>query len=1165
MVRFNLGQLYTNENCIGCNKCVSSCPVLGANVSVFHRNYNAGLKEGYHTIQVNSKKCCNCGECLTACTHKARSFNDDSAAFLLSLNGSARYSLIVDSALFAGFSEELSRIFGFLKEKGVERIYSTSLGKEIAVWGNVNYVKNQKEERLPKKAFITNNCSAFGNNVELYHPFLVSNIIPFQSDFMCTAIYARKYLNDDNQFAYLSPCTAIKNDCSFHDKDKIITFKLLFSKLLPLIKKNLSVEKTAAVDYDSVGLNKIVPVIEDSLVSYRYFFNPSEKLKQYEGLKKEVFSELNSLNQLPSEKLRPVIAAFSACKKGCCYGPGIPSEEIKEDGNKVELYLNDQIYNSFRKYTNQNDYEKNLSDMNQLFEKIGLKKEDFDVKITRRFHQNHQIPDYAYEAVYKAMRKTSESKRHIDCGSCGYSSCREMAQAIAYGYNKKENCIHYMNEEMESRYSIDPQTGILNRNAFVAKATNLLLSNPDKRYFICSGDINKFKIINELYGSTAGDEVLKSIAAKLSEITGSQGVCGRFNGGNFILCLEAGPENMNRLRQIKQFDVETIDFPVTMRFGIYITQSEHENLQETMNWAAMARDENKEKTTFQNEFVLFTDELKKRIDDEGRITSLMKTALEEKEFQIYFQPQYETATGNLVGAEVLCRWFRKNGETVMPGRFIPVAEKNGYIKRLDNYIWDMAFSTMRRWLDKNYNVVPLSVNISRLTMFDERFVYEIKHLFSKYNIPEDLIHFELTESAVTKDNDKLLERLNQLKSQCNVKVAMDDFGSGYSSLNTLKEMPIDILKLDMGFLRSGEKGTEIGEKGGNIISSVVHMAQNIDIVTIAEGVEYENQLRYLKGLGCNIIQGFIFARPMPESDFIKAMEEKTKKIPLNQQDEESKIRKAEVLFELYNPNSVENQFFEKYAGPAGIFVYDDIQNTLDLERCNEKALNLLGFSSLPIGEVRSILGKYFNGNSKNELVNAVVKAIQTNEETVCFTENTKYKTEIPIYLKENIWEVGKKGNIHTLYILLTDVTSEKISEDTIKSFMRNAVLPQAYVNFRFNPEKLKETIHLRFVKVNPEFEKLFGFASEEILNWTEKDVMKMIYPEDLPGFMKNALKSIYHNPENTFVYEFRTSVKTPSETDMAYSKVKILLEGKRMKDNSYNLVADFFLLKDDGC
>ncbi len=240
-------------------------------------------------------------------------------------------------------------------------------------------------------------------------------------------------------------------------------------------------------------------------------------------------------------------------------------------------------------------------------------------------------------------------------------------------------------------------------------------------------------------------------------------------------------------------------------------------------------------------------------------------ALENEEFQVYYQPKYDPRTGELCGAEALIRWNSSEHGMVSPGRFIPQFEKNGFITRIDHYMLEHVARDQKAWLDEGRQCVPVSVNVSRAHFIEENLAEQIRDIVDAAGTPHDLVEIELTESAFFDDKNALITTIKKLK-EYGFSVSMDDFGSGYSSLNSLKEMPLDVLKLDADFFRNDD-----GERGRIVVSEAISLAKKLHMRTVAEGVEEKDQVDFLAQEGCDLIQGFYFAKPMPKDEYAGRM------------------------------------------------------------------------------------------------------------------------------------------------------------------------------------------------------------------------------------------------------------------------------------------------------
>ena len=261
-------------------------------------------------------------------------------------------------------------------------------------------------------------------------------------------------------------------------------------------------------------------------------------------------------------------------------------------------------------------------------------------------------------------------------------------------------------------------------------------------------------------------------------------------------------------------------------------------------------------------YAFYTRQMSQEIEKEQRIVNSMKSALENHEFVVFYQPKYGLSDNQIAGAEALVRWKHPERGMISPGEFIPVFEKNGFIIKLDYYVWDQVCQLIATALRAGRKPDPISVNVSRVNLYNPNFLESLVNLVEKYRIPPEYLHLELTESVFSDTENVILNAVNYLH-KAGFTILMDDFGSGYSSLNVLKDIDLDVLKIDMKFL---SKGKDDG-RGEKILAAVIQMAKALDMPVIAEGVEEKKQVQMLKRLGCNYIQGYYFAKPMPQEDY----------------------------------------------------------------------------------------------------------------------------------------------------------------------------------------------------------------------------------------------------------------------------------------------------------
>lgn len=404
----------------------------------------------------------------------------------------------------------------------------------------------------------------------------------------------------------------------------------------------------------------------------------------------------------------------------------------------------------------------------------------------------------------------------------------------------------------------DQLTGILNRSAFAVETEALLQNNPETSYLFIQFDIDNFRIINQLFGSRAGNALLQAIAEYLRRYVKS-GTYARLEADHFAICLPESKLCIEELSDGISKCVNRIGINLQFRasFGIYKIEDKTIPVEQMYDMAVMAS--KAVKGNYWENCAYYDDKMSDIILHEQEIIGEMESALRNKQFKVLLQPQYNYTTGNIVGAETLVRWYHPEKGIIMPKSFIPIFEKNGFVVQLDQYIWEYACQLLHKWSkeDSCLKSLPLSVNISRIDFYRMDLCATMNRLVEKYELDPKMLRLEVTESACMGNPEHMINIIEELQSNGFI-VEMDDFGSGYSSLNILKSMPVNVLKLDMKFL-SGEGDYK---KGCSILRSIVHMAKEIDLSIIAEGVETREQADFLSDIGCEIMQGYYYSYPL---------------------------------------------------------------------------------------------------------------------------------------------------------------------------------------------------------------------------------------------------------------------------------------------------------------
>ncbi|MGN0301784.1 MAG: EAL domain-containing protein [Anaerotardibacter sp.] len=413
----------------------------------------------------------------------------------------------------------------------------------------------------------------------------------------------------------------------------------------------------------------------------------------------------------------------------------------------------------------------------------------------------------------------------------------------------------------------DRLTGLLSKEFFYQKVREELNEHPETEYNIVCANVENFKLYNDVFGTKDGDRLLKEIANIMKTIIGDDGFCTRFTADRFLSFQRRDKENIDRANFGEQHpDITQSDHlkNTVMRWGIYEITDLSVPVEQMCDRAMLAV--NSIKGKYDQFFAVYDDSLRKKLIREKTIYDAMEKALFDQEFFILLQPKYSVREGEMIGAEALVRWKHSEWGTISPGEFIPLFEKNGFIFQMDAYVWECACKQIQAWQKRNMPVVPISVNVSRTDVFHPRLTETLIKLTQKYEINPALLHLEITEMSYGESPERLISAVKKLREYGFV-IEMDDFCSGYSSLNMLSLMDLDIVKLDLDFVQS-----ETAKKASqSILEDVIRAAHRKQLSVVAEGVETKEQMSRLKSSGCDYVQGFFLAAPMPVEEFEKLL------------------------------------------------------------------------------------------------------------------------------------------------------------------------------------------------------------------------------------------------------------------------------------------------------
>ncbi len=411
------------------------------------------------------------------------------------------------------------------------------------------------------------------------------------------------------------------------------------------------------------------------------------------------------------------------------------------------------------------------------------------------------------------------------------------------------------------RATHDSLTGLYNKEYFYAKCEEYLAENPDEEYLMVSSDVFNFKLVNDLFGHEKGDELLCRIADEIRQLCHNYDVYGRISSDKFAIMLPKSKYREETFivapKKVAYVDSD-IYYPLAIYVGVYEITDRSLPVSVMYDRATMALDTIK--GDYRKRVVNYDESMRIQTMTEQNMISRFDIALKRGDVKIFLQPQVNDE-GEVVGAEALARWIDPIDGIIPPFEFIPLLEKNGMIGKLDIYIWKLACKKLAEWKDKGIDKT-ISVNISPKDFYYMD-IYKVFNNFMKiYDIEPEKLHLEITETAVMSNVKQQVVLIEKLK-EAGFVVEMDDFGSGYSSLNMLKDIPIDVVKIDMAFLQKSDNV----KKSKKILSAIISLCKDLDFETIVEGVENNEQLEFLLSEGCELFQGYFYSKPIPVEEF----------------------------------------------------------------------------------------------------------------------------------------------------------------------------------------------------------------------------------------------------------------------------------------------------------
>jgi len=580
--------------------------------------------------------------------------------------------------------------------------------------------------------------------------------------------------------------------------------------------------------------------------------------------------------------------------------------------------------------------------------------------------------------------------------------------------------VRTLSEDLQRAREFDALTGLYNQDAFCRKVRESIDGNPDCSHVIVCLDIEHFKLFKNTYGQEAGDRLLLHAAGLFSgKASDHGGIASRFFSDIFALYLPGPLIDLATIESeaLDWFSSYSADQRVIPAIGVNVIEDPTVSVSVMCDRALIAL--GSVKHSYIRHIAEYHNDFGNELLKELELTNSAEKALRERQFEVYLQPKCNIETGRIIGSEALVRWNHPQYGMVSPGVFIPLFEKSGFIIKLDAYVWEEVCSFIRQWMDAGHTPIPASVNVSRRDLYTPNLCDRLERLVSKYDIPPHLLELEITESAYVEDTDQMIDVIDRLREKGFV-ILMDDFGSGYSSLNILKDINVDILKIDLRFL---EDLNSSGKKGQNILESIVHLSKWLNMQVIAEGVETQEQVDFLSKIGCYYAQGFRFYRPMPRHDFeaLLACDERV--------DYAYSVKNDMTVFsyeDLFQSGAMSQLLLNNILG--GIALYEFRNDELFLQRANAGYYRITHSKAIGTNSEGHRIFQWVHPQDVELLRDALGRAVDAQEDGFVFEIRRYCPDGRLLWLQVRMFFLAENLGRRLFYASVKDITEQKEAE-----------------------------------------------------------------------------------------------------------------------------------------
>lgn len=675
----------------------------------------------------------------------------------------------------------------------------------------------------------------------------------------------------------------------------------------------------------------------------------------------------------------------------------------------------------------------------------------------------------------------------------------------------------------------DELTGLLTRQAFIYHAKNFIDQNPQDSYTILAVDVENFKLSNTQYGEERCNAFLAYLGGQLISQM-ETGFAGRFGGDQFVALSRISEKfNVDYIRSVIQEVAAKAPIPhQIIKVGVYQPIDTSLPVVRCCDRAFLAIREIK--GVYGKEVAFFEDKLQQQLLNEQLIIECMEKALEEDQFQVFYQPKHETVTGEIAGAEALIRWNHPEYGFMSPAQFIPLFEKNGFITKIDNFVMKRVCDDLLNWQNAGIPVVPVSINISRRDFFESGWIDRQLNLIEEHKLDHSLLHMEVTESMYSENVDYIISQVKKVQD-LGYKIEMDDFGAGYSSLGLLATFPLNVIKLDISFVRNIQVNQIV-------IENIIKMAHRLGYMTVAEGAETQEEFKILKDLGCDLIQGYVFSKPLPAEKFADYL----RKNIGTANDAKAKISSANKKFDDTLLNAI-NEVAEGI--PGGFYSYHADDNR-EVIAFNKETLKIYECDTAE--EFRKFIGNSFNGMVYKEDLPKVLAEINHHVNDGSSLDYVEYRIQCKNgkikYVRDyaRLVRTEKFGNI--FYVFINDSTDEinKRLEEQKKNEVIQGI-SQTYssiylLDYKTNnlipyatTDKIATDRAERFKHMDNYNKIMQAYANQFV---REDDIELMFQTAQIENIKKELAENSYFN----FTFHLKDTINGINLMEMAFKKLK---------------------------